>query len=1243
MASAGSKRKRDTDQPRITYHAGDRTFDRLFRENSLAELKNVVRTKLGLASDVAINLSQIRGNNSIDLEDDDDFDAFYAAAYSVSLVNVKVSVGLGGTEPQVNEEDTEIRPSKKKRERKNKDSEDVTGSVAEAQEVLVSKPTTPTEVANPGKPLKVIFVETTSGDAEPSSHAERKAKRKQEKMEKKVMADNDSGAPPSEKGKGKRKRASSPTAVDSGYFDAENMPATTTSVPEPDAAMGPEPKKLRRSQSSASKPTALPVPQQLNSERETVPKKPTRRKRSSTAPDEPIVEHSTSPIVQQTDIASAGKQSKTSGAAQNAKKDKKKKNEKQGQTEAEGPTGVVSGSTQLADAITQVSEINHKHLDKPHPTKGEKKQRSKNPTHSIAEPEVSPIANEPIPAVENSDEPTEAAHSPVVEDPKQKKGKKKEAPPAKVTTPSVLPTSDDIKEAMAKMLARRQSAFAAPMRLSGASPETSEDAHSAAKAQPALDQEKPAAEPSSSVGRKYKQPSSREPACTICSQSPLHPRYRCPVIAGGIASMEKRLAELEKDTAGGEDNAEVIQELQGIVKRKRKAEEKRSKVNEQSILPSTHTSASTDSNIQAVSDHLNHVAGSVTKAVAINGRTSWSGKLHPRAQENSSSSESPESDEEPTPHIPPNFSLPKFDVSGYGEAELAAIINGPTRTFSIADVVTPESTEDSDDERENILEEEEEERKPTRRANQRFAASDSSSDDEENAEEDDESTPLVVHMPPPVLDEKSIAPPLEPQSHLGNVSFGDIDKLGSSIEVDKTGDAAFSDALAEDNVIFHLADTEMLDLDANSKEQSTHPTELEEQAVNTIFLETNVDEEVEAEATPLTQSNGVEQQNRREESIEPPDSPKLPNSSPIEENNDSPRQSTPKPGMVQRLRAMNSLPGQALLNSITPILKGRATRSAKNGKTAIQLSATQEIPTMTPRMTRAALRASSQTSQAGSAPFSQPTPAKQPTRLMKPSQSTAQASTKASKKPPVSKTKGKATSIQPAEIEEVEDEMQGEEANPAKPSSPNTWAVLKEPSSAPDADATVMVDELQSTQSSPTPLPPPQTPQRRTTKRGLILPARSDGEEEEVDTAPQDPLFIPSESQIPFPYSQWGSVPVNDNTNEATSSTDSDDEDEVEVAIAGRTRAPSQKPSLSYRRLTDIASQGGLFQKPRGMRPAQWSPGDKEKVTDLYGRAHGEEESEESDSESESDSEAEQKSHIPKSRRAGVATVRGSA
>ncbi|KAE9411309.1 hypothetical protein BT96DRAFT_1028648, partial [Gymnopus androsaceus JB14] len=94
------KRKRETNIPRITYHVANRTFDRLFKEETLNETKDVVRRKLGLPESTNVHLAQLRGETIVDLEDEDDFDAFYAVAHSKMAVDVRVT-----TEPTSSSDD----------------------------------------------------------------------------------------------------------------------------------------------------------------------------------------------------------------------------------------------------------------------------------------------------------------------------------------------------------------------------------------------------------------------------------------------------------------------------------------------------------------------------------------------------------------------------------------------------------------------------------------------------------------------------------------------------------------------------------------------------------------------------------------------------------------------------------------------------------------------------------------------------------------------------------------------------------------------------------------------------------------------------------------------------------------------------------------------------------------------------------------------------------------------------------
>ncbi|XP_006461202.1 hypothetical protein AGABI2DRAFT_192734 [Agaricus bisporus var. bisporus H97] len=111
---SGTKRKRDLDCPRITFHAPGRVFDRLFREDSLTQLQEVVRKKLGLQPGALVKLAQIRGTADVDLEDEDDFDAFYNAVHSAFIASVRVTIQSDAVVKNA-KKDESAAPARKKR------------------------------------------------------------------------------------------------------------------------------------------------------------------------------------------------------------------------------------------------------------------------------------------------------------------------------------------------------------------------------------------------------------------------------------------------------------------------------------------------------------------------------------------------------------------------------------------------------------------------------------------------------------------------------------------------------------------------------------------------------------------------------------------------------------------------------------------------------------------------------------------------------------------------------------------------------------------------------------------------------------------------------------------------------------------------------------------------------------------------------------------------------------------------
>ncbi|KAF8201001.1 hypothetical protein BJ912DRAFT_947783, partial [Pholiota molesta] len=156
------KRKRDIDLPRIVYDATTRVFDRLFKEDSLEGMKDVVRKKLGVPSSTPVQLAQLRDGQTVDLEDDDDFEAFSSSAYKSSTAKVKVIVGSGTSTIEANgvpafaqTPEASDRKKKKSKDKKKQDALDL----SQDQHRAVTPQTTPSESPPPSKKRRVSFVE----------------------------------------------------------------------------------------------------------------------------------------------------------------------------------------------------------------------------------------------------------------------------------------------------------------------------------------------------------------------------------------------------------------------------------------------------------------------------------------------------------------------------------------------------------------------------------------------------------------------------------------------------------------------------------------------------------------------------------------------------------------------------------------------------------------------------------------------------------------------------------------------------------------------------------------------------------------------------------------------------------------------------------------------------------------------------------------------------------------------------
>ena len=192
-----------------------------------------------------------------------------------------------------------------------------------------------------------------------------------------------------------------------------------------------------------------------------------------------------------------------------------------------------------------------------------------------------------------------------------------------------------------------------------------------------------------------------------------------------------------------------------------------------------------------------------------------------------------------------------------------------------------------------------------------------------------------------------------------------------------------------------------------------------------------------------------------------------------------------------------------------------------------------------------------------------------------------------------------------SQVKVTSDETAVTASKSREPGAPTGWTVLSMSSPGLEGEST-MVDELRSS-----------SPGSRVGEEGAKEAVNGHGRK-------QDPLFLHSASQPSFPYSQWAG---------GESQWTGDQHDPIvndsEVEMPGEA-LQRPKGGDKYRRLTDIASQRGMFTPLTRAKL-----GLEDKLRNMYGRLRREEKEEEvSESESESDSEG-GGSHIPDGRRAG--------
>ncbi|KAK7053423.1 hypothetical protein VNI00_004049 [Paramarasmius palmivorus] len=159
---------REFNHPRITYHAENRTFDRLFKETSLAELKRVVQRKLGLSNNGVVLLSQIRSGKLIDLEDAHEATEATSPANSEDIPETAVNAGqkrkVVFDEGEHPSEHSAIPPSKRRRNNSTSVPKSQTGisqSISDEEVQQLSQPL----------PLPTTVEDTPTTTPEPTNNA----------------------------------------------------------------------------------------------------------------------------------------------------------------------------------------------------------------------------------------------------------------------------------------------------------------------------------------------------------------------------------------------------------------------------------------------------------------------------------------------------------------------------------------------------------------------------------------------------------------------------------------------------------------------------------------------------------------------------------------------------------------------------------------------------------------------------------------------------------------------------------------------------------------------------------------------------------------------------------------------------------------------------------------------------------------------------------------------------------------
>ncbi|KAJ8522442.1 hypothetical protein ONZ45_g941 [Pleurotus djamor] len=774
MASAPSvskKRKRDDGDscPRITYFAEGRTFERLFREETLDETLKVVQHKLGLDDDTLVILSQIRGEQSIDLDDEDDFEAFQALAYKTMAMSVRVRTK---PKPKATTPTTHIA---------HQATQSTPSSHAPAQSsLLASEIQRPPPLTQPQASSSIVTTQTPTAQIAPSAAAPSV-----------TTLPNGSQAPATEPIKRKPGRPKKVTPVyqppalpDAPSASAQTAPAESTStalsssrvqLPSQDTSKGteqPPPKRQKRATIVEKAVVNPDVPSQQ------------KAGPSASSPTE-------APASQAAIVPSAGPSATqtTPNVDTTTKPKTKKKRAAETQNTEAPPASAPVPQEQVVDVATTSESAA--------PPKRRKTHKSRVLISETPEPSDSSEAP-PAPATQPPklipEDPTSTS-APVKKVKKSSKKDNVESATAKVAASATAPEPP-------VAVAAEESASAPVRKSKRTSVREADNAENSNvrvithSTGPSTTKEKT----TKAAGKKKAEISIFETltdiACPICLGKPFHVRESCPIVLAGWRVLEPRLKELKEDDV----YHSLIKSLEADIKKmKGKSTAKDAAQPQASTSISTERTTRTSAKAPIPS----------SKDVALtNGLVGSSTKASQRPDKTQSKSSGLSATKSAT--VAFDTPLADVDISSINPEDL--LKNPNSSRLAISDIESMSDDDDKDESPNDAILEEDSDNDAHPRTRLRRTRSQTklrrraldSSDDEDNAN-------MAMDVDSPV-------------SELHDIPLGVVDKLGQSQELDRRPDDLLSQIARSENVVPTIRASIEVEKDSLSAPESSLPS-----------------------------------------------------------------------------------------------------------------------------------------------------------------------------------------------------------------------------------------------------------------------------------------------------------------------------------------------------------------------------------------------------------------------------------